>query len=636
MSTLSGANREIVGRHLVMAGQMIDVDPEVAYKHAQAAVKRAGRVDVVREAAALTAYATARYEEALREVRAVRRMRGDESLRAIEADAERGLGRPEKAVAVIEEADLSKVPLDEQVELVLVSAGARSDLEQYDVALLLLEDALHKLSDDADPESVGRLQSFRAEILRQLGREEEAAEAEALIPELPDEVEIIDIEEILESDVDHTSTSLRGSREPLVERYDALVLDLDGVCFEGTNPIAHAAESVTKAQEAGLGLSYGTNNASRTPEEVAEKLHGFGIPAEPEHIITSAINLMYLLKDEVEEGAKVLVIGAEALEHQVRAAGFEPVREATEGVRAVVQGYAPTVGWADMSEAAMAINNGARFYATNLDSTLPTERGLALGNGALVAAVTRATGRRPASTGKPAPEILQRAAETVDAERPLGIGDRLETDIAAAVAARFPALHVLTGVSKARDVVQAKRGERPTYLAMDMRGLFEPHPQPKHHRDGTWTAGNSQPVRITKWGNPVFHDIQLRDDGDAVTLSIDNYRALAAAAWEQLDDDKPLRIPELIVVSNEDPSGTVTESNYTPPEDEEAEVAEDGAAEATKEAAEEVVEEAVVEEAVVEEAAEEVVEEALVEEPAADDAEAVAEIEEAGEEEAGD
>ena len=92
LATLSGPNRDIVARHLVMAGQLIDLDPEAAYQHAQAAVSRAGRVDVVREAAALTAYASGRYEEALREVRAVRRMRGDDSLRAVEADAERGLG----------------------------------------------------------------------------------------------------------------------------------------------------------------------------------------------------------------------------------------------------------------------------------------------------------------------------------------------------------------------------------------------------------------------------------------------------------------------------------------------------------------------------------------------------------------
>ena len=568
LSTLAGANREIVGRHLVTAGQMLDVDPEIAYQHAQAAVRRAGRVDVVREAAALTAYATGRYEEALREVRAVRRMRGDESLRAIEADSERGLGRPQRAVAVVEEADLKKIPLDEQVELILVSAGARADLGQYDVALLVLEEALHKLPATADPNSVGRLQSFRAYVLRMLGRDEEAAEAEALIPPVPEEIQIIDINEVLEADVDHTSTSLRGSREPLVERYDALVLDMDGVCFEGTEPIAHATESITKAKESGLELAYATNNASRTPQEAADKLHSFGIPAEADHIMNSAMDLMYLLRESLEPGATVLVVGTSALEEEVRKAGFEPVREATEGVAAVAQGFGPDVGWAQMSEAAYAIANGARFYATNMDASLPTERGFALGNGALVAAVSRATGRRAQAAGKPEPGIFLRAAELVGAESPLAVGDRLETDIAGAVAARMPAMHVLTGVSSARDVVRAQRGQRPTYLAQDMRGLFEPHPQPKHHRDGTWTAGVSQPVHLTKWGNPVFHDIQLRDDGDPVVISIDNYRALAAAAWEQIDDDKPVRIPQLIVVSNDDPSGTITESNYTAPEEE--------------------------------------------------------------------
>ena len=570
LSTLSGANREIVGRHLVAAGQMLDVDPEVAYQHAQAAVRRAGRVDVVREAAALTAYATGRYEEALREVRAVRRMRGDESLRAIEADSERGLGRPERAVTVVEAADLKKIPLEDQVELVLVSAGARADLEQYDVALLVLEEALHKLSAKADPNAVGRLQSFRADVLRMLGREEDAAAAEALIPPVPEEIQIIDIDEILEADVDHTSTSLRGSREALVDRYDALVLDMDGVCFEGTDPIAHASESITKAKDSGLGLAYATNNASRTPKEAAEKLHSFGIPAEPEHIMNSAMDLMYLLRESLEPGAKVLVVGTSALEEEVRKAGFEPVREAVEGVAAVAQGFGPDVNWAQMSEAAYAIANGARFYATNMDASLPTERGFALGNGALVAAVSRATKRRPEAAGKPEPGIFLRAAELVGAETPLAVGDRLETDIAGAVAARIPSIHVLTGVSSARDVVRAQRGQRPTYLARDLRGLFEAHPQPKHHRDGTWTAGVSQPVSLTKWGNPVFHDIQLRDDGDPVVISIDNYRALAAAAWEQLDDDKPLRIPELIVVSNDDPNGTITESNYQHPDEESA------------------------------------------------------------------
>ncbi|MFZ1381609.1 MAG: HAD-IIA family hydrolase [Scrofimicrobium sp.] len=567
LSTLAGANREIVARHLVMAGQMIDVEPELAYQHAQAAVKRAGRVDVVREAAALTAYATQRYEEALREVRAVRRMRGDESLRAIEADSERGLGRPEKAIEIVNEADLSKTPLSEQVELVLVSAGSRADLEQLDAALLILDDAVYKLPETADAYMVGRLHSFRADVLRALGRDEEANEAEALVPEPEETIEILDLEEILDADVDNVRTSLRGSKGPLIEQHDGLILDLDGVCFEGTKPIDFVGESLTKASEEYVPLAFATNNALRTPEEVTEKLLGFGIPAKPENIMTSAMNLMHLLKEELEPGAKVLVIGSDALVHEVEKAGFQPLSEYEDGVVAVVQGYGRNVDWAALSEAAYALSNGARYYATNLDTTLPTEKGLALGNGSLVAAVTRATGRRPKSTGKPEPEIMERAAGLIESQKPLTVGDRLETDTAAAIAARMPTMHVLTGVSGAEDIIRAQKGLRPSYLALDLRDLFEEHPFAKHHRDGTWTAGNSQPVKLTRWGSPIFSDIELRDDGDPVTLSLDNYRAFAAAAWDQVDNDRPVRVPKLVIVPNDDPAGTVVAPNFVKDED---------------------------------------------------------------------
>lgn len=562
LDTLAGANREIVARHLVMAGQLLDVDPDAAYEHAQAAVKRAGRVDVVREAAALTAYATGRYEEALREVRAVRRMRGDESLRAIEADSERGLGRPEKALEVIDAADTRNMPLDEQVEVVLVAAGARSDLGQDEVGLLLVEDALATLSAHSAPEGRGRLMSMQADLLRKLGRDSEAATVEAEMPVEEDIMEITDLSEMLDADVDHTRTPLRGTDEALIDLHDSLLLDLDGVCYEGTNPIDHAAVVLNEVDESGKKLAYVTNNASRSTGEVAEKLASFGIPASADQIITSAIDAMYLLRDELEAGSKVLVVGSKPLEDLVVDSGFVAVRTAEDDVAAVIQGYDAGVGWAELSEAAYAINKGARFYATNLDTTLPTERGMALGNGSLVAAVSRATNRRAAASGKPHPEIMIRAAEMVGAQKPLGVGDRLETDTAAAVSAHMPSMHVLTGVSSARDVVGAKRGQRPSYLALDLRGLQEVHPQPKHHRDGTWTAGVSQPVSFTRWGHLVVDGIELRSDGDPVTLNLDTYRAAAAAGWELQDAERSVRLPELIVVDNEDPSGIVSEPNF--------------------------------------------------------------------------
>ena len=125
-----------------------------------------------------------------------------------------------------------------------------------------------------------------------------------------------------------------------------------------------------------------------------------------------------------------------------------------------------------------------------------------------------------------------------------------------AVAAGVPAMHVLTGVHQAREVLRAPRGQRPAYLAIDMRGLLESHPAPKHHRDGTWTCGLSQVAKVTRAGVLTLDDIELTD---AVTISIDSYRALAAAAWEWADGSgTPVTCPDMTVVDNDDPSGIVT------------------------------------------------------------------------------
>jgi hypothetical protein len=140
LRTLSKANAEQVGGHLVMAGRLIEDDPELAYEHAQAAVRRAGRVDVVREAAALAAYATGRYAEALRELRTVRRLSGVDAHRAIEADCERGLGRPDRALALVAGVPAG-LSADEQAELAIVASGARLDLGEPEAALSALERA---------------------------------------------------------------------------------------------------------------------------------------------------------------------------------------------------------------------------------------------------------------------------------------------------------------------------------------------------------------------------------------------------------------------------------------------------------------------------------------------------------------
>gem|GEM_PF-22976 len=554
LNTLSGPNRDIVARHLVMAGQLIDLDPERAYQHAQAASNRAGRVDMVREAAALTAYASGRYEEALREVRAVRRMRGDDSLRAVEADSERGLGRPEKAVEIIDATDTKGMDLADQVELVLVSSGARADLGQNEVGLVLVDDALAALPEDVDPELVRRLMSVKADRLRELGRDDEADEVVASMPEEVEDPEILDVELIADADVDRRPTPLRGTDAPLDQTFDGVLMDLDGVAYHGADPVEHAADSVVAARAAGMRTAFLTNNASRSPRSVAEQLNELGFQVDPGMIMTSAMDVVAYMKENIEDGAPVLVVGGEGLRDAVTAGGYTVVDSAEESPAAVVQGFDPSVGWAQLSEAVYAIHAGAMFFATNLDATLPTERGFALGNGSLVRAVQNATDRRPIAAGKPEPGIYTRAAALVGATNPVAVGDRLETDVAGAVIAGMPAMHVLTGVHQARDVITARRGQRPAFLARDLRGLVEEHPRPKHHLDNSWTCGVSQVARVLRSGTLSLDDVEL---SGPTTVTLDSYRALAAAAWDAADEGTQVACPEITVVDNDDPAGIV-------------------------------------------------------------------------------
>ena len=551
LATLSGINRDIVARHLVMAGQLIDLDPELAYKHAKAAASRAGRVDVVREASALTAYAAGHYEEALREVRAMRRLRGDLSLRAIEADCERGLGRPERAIEIIDQTDTSQLDLAEQVELVLVSSGARADLGQNEVGLVIVDDAIAALGEDADPEFLRRLMSVQADRLRELGRDEEADQVEANIPEEEEDPDIVDVGLFADADVDDRRSPLKGSKGALYTNFDAALLDLDGTAYSGKLPIEHAATAAEEAREAGLKIGFVTNNASRTPLTVAEQLKELGFKAEPKDIMTSAMDVIAVMSEHLDEGASVYVVGGEGLRQALCEAGYVLVDSADEEPAAVVQGFDASVTWAQLTEAAFALQRGAQYFATNLDATLPQERGFALGNGALVRAVSYATRKRPVAAGKPEPGIYQRAAELLDSENPIAVGDRLETDILGAVAAGIPALHVLTGVHDARAVICAPRGQRPSYLAMDMRGLLEEHPTPKHHADGTWTCGVSQVARLRRDGHLTLDDVELRE---GAVITIDSYRALAAAAWDS-SSDLDVVCPTVTVVANDDPSG---------------------------------------------------------------------------------
>ena len=259
----------------------------------------------------------------------------------------------------------------------------------------------------------------------------------------------------------------------LAESYDALLLDLDGTVYLGGQPIDHVAPALARAKQQGARSVFVTNNASRPPAEVAASLAGMGVPAGPEDVLTSPQAAAIMLADRHPAGTRVLVVGAPWLAESVTNAGLVPVRLAADEPAALVQGHSPDTGWRELAEACIALRAGVDWVACNVDSTLPTDRGLLPGNGAMVAALVAATGLQPRVAGKPERPLLDAAVRLVSSERPLVVGDRLDTDIACAVAAGAPSLLVFTGVSSAADLLAAVPAQRPTYLAFDLRGLVE-------------------------------------------------------------------------------------------------------------------------------------------------------------------
>ncbi|WP_156155909.1 hypothetical protein [Demequina phytophila] len=229
LRTLSKDNAEDVGRHLIMAGNLVDIDPELAYRHAQVALQRGGRVDVVREAAALTAYATGRYAEALREFRTVRRLGGSIEHLPLMADCERGLGRPERALAIAEEPDAQQLPRESAVEMRIVVAGARLDMGDAEAAHLILS----RITAPND-ELKARVDEAQVAVLRALGRDAEADELEASIPEpveeeLEEDIVLYDTAELPDPDVeDHEDEGFDEDEDDDFDAEDGLTEVTDG------------------------------------------------------------------------------------------------------------------------------------------------------------------------------------------------------------------------------------------------------------------------------------------------------------------------------------------------------------------------------------------------------------------------
>ncbi|MGW4647715.1 HAD-IIA family hydrolase [Kitasatospora sp. NPDC004289] len=315
-------------------------------------------------------------------------------------------------------------------------------------------------------------------------------------------------------------TAPGGSGLPLAEAYDTALLDLDGVVYAGPYAIDHAAASLDVARAGGMRLAYVTNNASRPPRVVAEHLTELGVPAAPEDVINSAQAAARLVAEKVPAGAKVLVVGGAGLVEALAEHGLVAVRSLEEGPLAVVQGYDPSVGWPQLAEASYAVASGLPWVASNTDLTVPTARGIAPGNGTLVAAVRTATGVEPEVAGKPLPPMHRETVIRTGAKRPLVVGDRLDTDIEGAWNGGVDSLLVFTGVTTPALLLAAPPEHRPTYLAADLRGLLTAH------REAVAVDGGFECGGWRAWAEDGV--LRLAGGGEDV---YDGLRALCGAAW---------------------------------------------------------------------------------------------------------
>lgn len=274
--------------------------------------------------------------------------------------------------------------------------------------------------------------------------------------------------------------------DTLAGGHDLLLLDLDGVLYRGPHVVPGAAQALRQVD---LPRAFVTNNASRTPEDVAAQLNGLGIEARPDQVTTSAQAGAALVVSRLGAGSTVLAVGGPGVRRAVEEAGLVPVDAPTPTPDAVLQGFGRDVAWGDLCDAVVAVAAGALWVATNTDLTIPTERGTMPGNGTLVAAVRAAVDADPLVAAKPQPGIFTGVVERLGSHRPLAVGDRLDTDVAGAVAAGMDCLLVLTGVSSPADLVAAPSHQRPTHLGADLLALVLP---PLDLRsvapaaDGTW------------------------------------------------------------------------------------------------------------------------------------------------------
>jgi glycerol-1-phosphatase len=258
---------------------------------------------------------------------------------------------------------------------------------------------------------------------------------------------------------------------PLLQRYEQVILDLDGCVWVGPDPIPGSAEAIVALREAGKRVAFVTNDPRHAGEDFVRKLWGIGIQASLADVVTVGAAVQHLLA-ETRRGGAAFVIGTDAFRKHVADAGVRIVNNTDLASRAelVIVGGTDDIVYDDLKNAVLALRRGADFLATGRDPTYPMPDGLWPGTGAILAAVEVGSGREAAIVGKPEPQLFFTALDRLGDGRTLVIGDRLDADIAAAEKARLDAALVLTGGTSAEEAAAAKN-PKPVAVADDLAAL---------------------------------------------------------------------------------------------------------------------------------------------------------------------
>jgi 4-nitrophenyl phosphatase len=259
----------------------------------------------------------------------------------------------------------------------------------------------------------------------------------------------------------------------------AVILDMDGVLWHGDTPLPGMADLLHFLRGRRIGFLLVTNNSSLTPESYSQKIGRLGAEVVPDEIITSAVATGDYLKTTARPGERVFVIGEDGLKQAIQKAGLRIASVDDLQADYVVCGMDRDLNWIKLANATINLRRGARFIGTNPDLTFPTEEGIAHGNGAILAALTAASGKKPVIIGKPFPYLFQQSIRRlgVPKTRIAVIGDRLETDILGAKRAGLKSILVLTGVTDRR---KARTGPfPPTWIVKDIPSLLRIWQQPQ-------------------------------------------------------------------------------------------------------------------------------------------------------------